>query len=221
MKARSPTELLKWIRPCGKRTIVYVHTARASAEEAIRYSHEGLADGYVVNGDGEGKEDSINRFCDLVRRLNSGQPPYGRIAFRWENGVHPMAFISTPFDRDNRTVMERAVGPALARLGFIVEWADRDYRLTLHDNIRDTIKRSSILIANISLDERNLQHNPNVYFEAGIAASRKERSIIFVRRSDQSNVLLPADIHGRRWITYTNEIDLAQKLYHGLKPDAS
>jgi hypothetical protein len=214
----SPSDLLELLRPCGKRTIAYVETSKASPEEAIRYSHEGLADGYVV-GDGKGQEESIEGFCDLVRKLHLGLRAYTRIKFRRDAEERPMAFISTPFDRDNRAVMQHAVDSALSRLGFDIEWSDNDYRLTVHDGIREMIRKSSILIANISLDQRYLNHNANVYFEAGIAAAHKERPIVFVRRTRENDVALPADIQGRRWLTYDNEIELAKKLYHGLKPD--
>jgi hypothetical protein len=131
-------------------------------------------------------------------------------------GPSPLAFISTPFDRINRAVIEGAVDLALKKLGFGVEWADRDYRLTLHDNIRESIRRSAFMIANVSIDPENVRHNPNVYFEAGMAAAL-DLPIVFVRRSGETEVPLPADVHGRRWLSYDNEIDLALKLYHGLK----
>jgi hypothetical protein len=214
---RSVGEMLKSLRPYGKRTIVYAHTAKASADEAIRYSHSGLADGYLVMGDGT-SEGSV---CDLAVNLSRGEPPYQRILF--EGGDHrtqpPVAFISTPFDRDNRAVMQGAVNLALRTLGFQITWADRDYRQSLHDHIRTEIQGSSLLVANISLDQRDLSHNPNVYFEAGIAAAF-DLPIIFVRRTSEVEIRLPADVHGRRWLAYDNEIDLALKLYHGLKPQS-
>jgi hypothetical protein len=206
-------DLLGLFRPCCGRVIVYAHTARASADEAIRYCHEGLARGYLVMGDGTSEQSIAN----LAVRLHRGNPPYPPIPIGCHTeGTRPRAFISTPFDWDNRSVMEAAVDLALKKLGFEVEWGDRDYRKTIHDTIRDAIKKSTLLVANISFDGKDVQYNPNVYFEAGMGAAFN-LPIIFVRRASEADVLLPADIHGRRWLSYENEIDLALKLYHGLK----
>lgn len=217
----APSELLKSLRPCGKRTIAYVHTDMASTDEAIRYSDAGWADGYVVGGDGASDEESLRSFDDLVWKLHSGKPPYGRIDFDWDKTGEQIAFVSTAFDYNNRLVMERAVNPALERLGFKVDWADSDYREGLHNAIRKKINRCTLLIANVSLDQRYMVHNPNVYFEAGIAASKNPGKVIFVRRNGENGIDLPADIHGRRPLSYRDEIHLALLLYHGLKPHAS
>jgi len=209
------SERLRRLQSCRRRTVVYAHTSKASADLAIRYSREGLAEGYLVMGDGA----TARSIKDLVLKVHRGQPPYSPITLqnhgRTRNDT-PTAFISTPFREDHRRIMEVAVDLALRELGFNVEWAERDYSRSLHDSIVEGIKRSSILIANISVDEQDVRHNPNVYFEAGIAAASR-LPIVFVRRSGESKIPLPADIHGRGWLSYDNEIDLALRLYHGLR----
>lgn len=204
---------LEKIRDDSRRVIVYSHVSRASSYVAVDYLKKGLAHGYVV---GEGPiEESME---DLVLSLRAyGHPPYRRIDFKTpEDGHSPCVFISTPFERSTLLVAKNAIEYPLQALGFDVKWGDRDYWHSVQDEIISDIQSSSLLIANVSLDPRNLLHNANVYFEAGVATALA-LPIVFVRKHNEMSIPLPADVQGRRWLPYDNEIDLALKLFCGLR----
>ena len=74
------------------------------------------------------------------------------------------------------------------------------------------------LIANI--DECTIeasQHNPNVYFEAGLA-SEYGKTVIWLRPRSSTARPVPIDIRGLTRVEYSNEVDLAVRLYFGLRP---
>jgi hypothetical protein len=207
-----PEARLKQLRYFRRRIIVYAHTAQASADNAVQYCHDGLADGYLVQGDAA-SEHSVE---EMVRKLHRRIRLYS-IKFNWLSaGKRPAAFISTPFDKGNLLVMKTAVELALTKLRFRVKWGNEIRSETLHDEIKRGIRRSSLVVANINLDPRNHPHNPNVYFEVGLAKGFG-RTVVLVRHASEEGRPLPADIHGCHWHSYDNEIDLALKLYHGLQ----
>jgi len=207
-------DYLTKLKDPSRRIIVYAHASRASSHVAIDYLHEGLAHGYLVSGDTP-SEESIEELVTSLRA--TGETPYRAIDFKQpRDGARPCVFISTPFERSTLMIARNAIDYPLQRLGFTVKWGDRDYWHSIQDRIVADIQSSSLLVANVSLDTRNRLHNANVYFEAG-AATALGLPIVFVRRQSEQDIPLPADVQGRRWLSYDNEIDLALKLYCGLK----
>ena len=204
---------LEEIRHASRRVIVYTHERRASSVVAVDYLKKGLADGYVA-GEGpieESMEELILSLCAY------GHPHYPRIDFKPpEGGRAPCVFISTPFEHSTMMVARGAIQYPLQALGFEVKLEGRDYWRCLQSQIVSDIQSSSLLVANVSLDPRNLLHNANVYFEAGVATALG-LPIVFVRKRNEMSIALPADVQGRLWLSYDNEIDLALKLFCGLR----
>jgi hypothetical protein len=206
-------DYLSQLKDPSRRVIVYAHASCASSHVAIDYLHQGLAHGYLVNGEMR-NEQSME---DLVTSLRANEPPYPAIEFKQpKDGSKPCVFVSTPFERSTLILAKRAIVYPLDLLGFTLKWGDRDFWQFVQDGIVADIRSSSLLVANVSLDPRILRDNANVYFEVGVATALG-LPIIFVRRQGEQSIPLPADVQGRRWLSYDNEIDLALKLYCGLK----
>ena len=149
--------------------------------------------------------------------LFDGDCPYPCIDVPFgQTDAVPLAFIATPYETEYRLTMSRAVDPALNAVHLRPCWADVPYRDNpFPDNIRTLIRQSALLIANIRQGPESI-HNPNVYYEAG-QATALGIPVIFVRPLEEKNLVVPADISAQMRIEYDNEIDLAMRLYHGLK----
>ena len=195
-----------------RKVVVLAHEEKASTARAIDYCHSGLCCDFIV------VTSSAPEVLDNhLRQIDLGRPIYPRFDFATtcSSGTKPMVFISTPFLEAQRRVMSEAVDPALAKLDIEACWADQYTRDTsIADEIRQSIAKSFLLIANIS--RAGGRHNPNVYYEAGQATALK-KPVIFVRPLRESALVVPADISARRRVEYGHEIELALRLYHGLK----
>jgi hypothetical protein len=203
-------------RDPARRLIVYADFDRSSTDVAIEYCRDLIAHDFLVMGE----HTTPDRLDHHIKVLHRGECPYARIDLSLVRAVDEdvPVFVSTPYDRENRSVMSDAVDPAMKAAGCRAVWADRAYReWSMPMQVLQDIRTSKLLIANISVRRPGaLRHNPNVYYEAGHAVAFGV-PVIFVRPTMEKDLPVPADISERRRIEYDNPVDLALRLYHGLR----
>lgn len=125
---------------------------------------------------------------------------YPRDFFRERRRINPkLCFLLIPF-RDEFESIRKAIEPIVQDSGFELVAADNIRRPgVIHADIWDHIQRAAVIIADVSV------HNPNVYFELGVAAAVKDKSrLILIRRAD-SQEEYPFDVRLFRYISYQGE----------------
>jgi molecular chaperone HtpG len=110
---------------------------------------------------------------------------------------HLIFFLMTPMSEDYKPFIETVREVIENRFGcqlFIA--SDRQYRDTVGDNVYHHMNQAHAFLAEVT------DANPNVMYELGIARhDLRERPMVLLRRNDQQQ--LPADLHGRIYISYT------------------
>ncbi|RRR69700.1 MAG: hypothetical protein EI684_14900 [Candidatus Viridilinea halotolerans] len=120
----------------------------------------------------------------------------------------PMGEAYQPFIETVREVVENRFGCQL----FIA--SDRQYRDTVGENVYHHMHQAHAFLAEVT------DANPNVMYELGIARhDLRERPIVLLRRNEQQQ--LPADLHGRIYISYSDVHgeELANHLESQLRTD--
>jgi len=112
-----------------------------------------------------------------------------------------LCFIISPFRAEYdgiRKVLDGIVG----QCGFrAVHARDIQHSGVIHSDIWDHIQRAAVVIADVT------EHNPNVFFELGVAATVKDKSrLIMIRRAAEADAF-PFDISVFRCISYENTIE--------------
>jgi hypothetical protein len=216
---RSVPEWLVRIRETtGPQLVLYTHETMISPESALDYTKSKRVVDILVWDDTT--PTIVEEHISLLH--NPDSPIYPRIGQMGMGTDHaePQAFISTPLSGSHDLTMKHAVQPVLRECGFGVERAnDPCEESSIHSQIRRQIRASKLLVANIAeCDPELSRHNPNVYFELGLAIAL-DVPVILIRPSDgvATKIEVPADISNLRRIEYLNEVDLVLQLYHGLK----
>ena len=136
---------------------------------------------------------------------------YPRDFFRERGRIDPkLCFLLIPF-KDEFQGIRKAIEPIVQDSGFKLVGADDIHRPgVIHADIWDHIQRAAVIIADVS------EHNPNVYFELGVAAAVKDKSrLILIRRAD-SHEDYPFDVRLFRYISYKSEKSQTAELSQNL-----
>jgi hypothetical protein len=216
----APWDPLESLAATKASILVYAESRHDSTDLAIQCSQH-AADYLVALQTQEGMVHG------RVKALTRDRPLYAPIRLKTLNGkllqplqVNSKVFIASSFAEKPRTDLEDAVDPALIKLKLRPVWGDTEYRscMSIFEKITECVVPASLLIADIREDEGDdrPQHNPNVYFEAGLACGCGI-PVVFVRPRKRPWRELPVDIKGLEILEYDSPINLALKLYHGLK----
>ena len=122
-----------------------------------------------------------------------------------------LCFILSPFKKEYQGIRE-AIDTIVRDCDFEPVRAD-DIRRPgiIHSDIWDHIQRAAVIIADVT------EHNPNVFFELGVAATVKDKSRVIIIRQPRGGDEYPFDIRPFRCIHYENSIPGAHKLAEDLK----
>lgn len=137
---------------------------------------------------------------------------YPRDFFRRKRRIDPkLCFLLIPF-RDRFKEIRKTIEPLVSDCGFELVGAD-DIRRPgiIHADIWDHIQRAAVVIADVS------EHNPNVYFELGVAATVKDKSRLIIMRRADSQEEYPFDVRLFRYISYQGSGKEEDKLAEDLK----
>jgi hypothetical protein len=137
---------------------------------------------------------------------------YPRDFFEREAKIDPkLCFILSPFKEEYEGIRE-AINTIVRECDFEPARAD-DIRRPgiIHSDIWDHIQRAAVIIADVT------EHNPNVFFELGVASTIKDKSRVIIIRQPGSGDEYPFDIGPFRCIHYENTIPGARKLAEDLK----
>ena len=129
-------------------------------------------------------------------------------------------FPGTPFDEDIARPFLSAVGAALRPPGFTINNPGARHGLdTVSKEVREAISDSALIVLNAREGSNASRYNPNVWFEYGFAEGlirlgmTKEILVFRYVRDQQED--LPADVRGKIWGVYEDDLDLAMQLYWG------
>ena len=209
---------LSAIAQTGATILVYANSRHEGLGLAIRCSKY-CAD-YVLEG-----RTAAKRLGDRVTALNLKRKLYTQIPLK--NMQHKRVrltrgstvFIATPFSAGHRAGLQVGAEAALRGLDLEPQWGD-DVSPTCTTIFEKAafILKAKLLIANVVEDDpARSRHNPNVYFEAGLAGGRGI-PILFVRpKAENGTTNVPSEIQGIHIHEYETSLDLALTLYHGLK----
>ncbi len=137
---------------------------------------------------------------------------YPKDFFEREAKVDPrLCFILSPFKKEYDGIRE-AIHNIVRECDFESTRAD-DVRRPgiIHSDIWDHIQRAAVIIADVT------EHNPNVFFELGVAATVKDKSRVIIIRQPGGGDAYPFDIGPFRCIHYENSISGASGLAEELK----
>jgi restriction endonuclease len=148
---------------------------------------------------------SLMEFEELTHRQLSTEAPGSPTAVdRPTQGPVKTAFVAMPFAEEFYDVYVLGIAAACGVAGFSAVRVDElEYGGSVDAQIQDEIKKSSIVIAEISI------HNPNVFYEVGFSHALK-KDVIFLCRAGQEGI--PFDVAHYRCIFYKNIVDLKEKL---------
>jgi len=108
-----------------------------------------------------------------------------------------LCFVLTP-SKVAYDDIRKAVDEIAAPCGFSPVHASAIRRPgTIHTDIWDHMQRAAVVIADVS------EHNPNVYFELGVAMAVKDESRLIILRNAASSEPIPFDLSIFRFIPYT------------------
>ena len=153
----------------------------------------------------------IQLFVSGVRVCTTSQPVYKTqlgIFFRGVTPVQvrnfrvesekPAAFIVMQFTDEYNSLYQDVIKPTCESFGYsVVRGDDPNLNGPIIDDITRSIRESSIVIADITLD------NPNVFYEVGYSHALTKPTILL---SDRKRGKLPFDVSGFRTLFYDNTI---------------
>ncbi|HEX4000980.1 MAG TPA: hypothetical protein VHX65_20715 [Pirellulales bacterium] len=121
-----------------------------------------------------------------------------------------------PFSDEYNDVYLLGIRDAAEKLGIVAERADEiQHNDSIPDVIRQRINRSDVVIAETT------KHNPNVYYEVGLAHGIGRPTVLICRKADT----IPFDLAAINHIVYGSISDLREmlttRLRTTLKLDAS
>lgn len=118
-----------------------------------------------------------------------------------------LCFILSPFKREYGDIREAA-----ERCGFQPVRADDILEPgIIHSDMWDRIQRAAVIIADVT------EHNPNVFFELGVAAAVKDKSRVIIIRQPNAGDEYPFDIGPFRCIHYDDSVSGRRKLTEHLE----
>lgn len=141
-----------------------------------------------------------------------GSEVYPKDFFEREAKMDPnLCFILSPFKKEYEGIRE-AIDSIVRECNFEPIRAD-DIRQPgiIHSDIWDHIQRAVVIIADVT------EHNPNIFFELGVAAAVKDKSRVIIIRQPRTGDEYPFDIRPFRCIHYENSIPGARRLAGDLK----
>lgn len=123
--------------------------------------------------------------------------------------VKPKVFVIMQFSKEYNELYEDVIIPIVEQRGFECIRADEFYTSTpILKDIIDSIKQSSIIIAEITPD------NPNVFYEIGYSHAIDKPTILLC---DRKRDKLPFDLSSFRTLFYENTIAGKKKIEENLK----
>lgn len=118
-----------------------------------------------------------------------------------------LCFILSPFKKEYTDIREAA-----ERCGFQPVRADDILEPgIIHSDMWDRIQRAAVIIADVT------EHNPNVFFELGVAAAVKDKSRVIIIRQPSVGDEYPFDIGPFRCIHYDDSVSGRRKLAEHLE----
>ncbi len=118
------------------------------------------------------------------------------------------AFVVMPFSSEFTDVYILGIREVAEQLGMIVERADNiEHNQSIPELIKSKIAQCDIVIADTSL------HNPNVFYEVGLAHGIQKETILICRQAET----IPFDLGTINHIIYSNIVELREKLKSRLK----
>ena len=118
------------------------------------------------------------------------------------------AFVIMPFKDEYRDIYMLGIRETFARHGYVCLRGDElQFTGRIMDKILDSIKGSDFILAEVT------EHNPNVYYELGIAHAYEKPVILCTKDVTRA----PFDISDLIHIAYRDIVDLREKLSHRLE----
>ena len=118
------------------------------------------------------------------------------------------AFVVMPFSPEFNDVYILGIRETAEQLGVVVERADSiEHNQSIPEVIRRRIAECDVVIADTS------QHNPNVFYEVGLAHGISKETIIICRDAKT----IPFDVGAINHIVYSSIVELRDKLKSRLK----
>jgi hypothetical protein len=113
------------------------------------------------------------------------------------------AFVVMPFSPEFNDIYILGIREVAEQLGIIVERADSiEHNQSIPDVIREKIVQSDVVIADTT------QHNPNVFYEIGLAHGIQKETILICRDAGE----IPFDIAAINHVVYSSIVDLRERL---------
>jgi hypothetical protein len=123
--------------------------------------------------------------------------------------IKPKAFVIMQFGDSYDSIYNDLIKPIVEESGFeCIRGDEQQTANQILQDITNTIKESSLIIADITPD------NPNVYYELGYAHAVNKPTILLC---DSSRKKLPFDVSGFRTLFYDNSISGKGKIERNLK----
>jgi nucleoside 2-deoxyribosyltransferase len=149
---------------------------------------------------------------DRLSEIIEGKQPYQRLCTAKPDTV----FLATPLDDNLYDPFLQAARSALSPLHIkIRNPPDEPGAVSIPEKVRKAIDGSELVIANLTLIDRDNEKgfNPNVMFEIGYAVKARKRVLAF--RQFEDRLEIPTDIAGHEYHRYHDSIDLALLLFYG------
>jgi len=113
------------------------------------------------------------------------------------------AFVVIPFTPEFNDIYILGIREVAEQLGIIVERADSiEHNQSIPDVIREKIIRADVVIADTT------QHNPNVFYEVGLAHGVQKETILICRDAGD----IPFDIAAINHVVYSSIVELRERL---------
>lgn len=183
--------------PRSLRMISFVETNPGRSSRMLQLLEQELPGG-IVERDSQ----------PLQKRLSQEQSILRSVGF--DSSSKPLVFVAMPINSDTEDRFHYGIEPSIDANGYLCERIDKSPGTgDLVDRIKQTIDRSSIVVADLT------GSNPNVFLEVGYAWGKEIDTVLLINKEDVA--MLPFDVRTQTCVVYDSIHDLEHKLSATLK----
>ncbi len=219
---RSAVECKYFLRPVGVETVnsfavlIILLRDRNLVDKGTLVAKSGFTNAARASGREHGIE--LIEIADLEHRVTGKESEMSRaeeeVRQQWVTENSPSrtpvkrAFVVMPFAAEFDDIYVLGIRETAEQLGMVVERADSiEHNQSIPEIIRRKISQCNVVIADTS------QHNPNVFYEIGLAHGVSKETILICRDANT----IPFDLAAINHIVYSSIVDLREKLKPRLK----